>query len=308
MWLILLGVLGSLTCVVIALEFRKRKRITTTVLSGILSVLIAFATLAYPIWRDENADDSENEPAISVGNDTSGTVIYVNGDVPGNITSVGGDYSENNTYNNYIKPEEISLAAACRKLEIKDYASAADIYLKILEATPENTIALCNLGYLFANGLGTEGDLQQALEYYDQAIKYGSFQALRNELALCLENDVPIERIAELIQTGLRVENIEICKFVAASMQDDESITVDDAISFCSEIQEIPVSALWSWEKDGLVRLYSTPTSTNILRYTYVSSGSETSETSAAMYTIYQTEKRFCPYIHLLQAGFDKTV
>ena len=307
MWLIVLGVLGSLTCGVIALEFRKRKRITTTVLSGILSVLIAFATLAYPIWRDENTDDSENEPTISVGNDTAGTVI-VNGDVPGNITSVGGDYSENNTYNNYIKPEEISLASAGRKLEIKDYASAADIYLQILDGTPENTTALCNLGYLFANGLGTEVDLQQALEYYDQTIKYGSFQALRNELALCLENDVPIERIAELIQTGLRVENIEICKFVAASMQDDESITVDDAISFCSEIQGIPVSALWSWEKGELVKLYSTPTNTNTLRYNKISVGTETTETSAAFYTIYQTEERYCPYIHLLQAGFDKTV
>ena len=140
MWLIVLGVLGSLTCGVIALEFRKRKRITTTVLSGILRVLIAFETLAYPIWRDENTDDSENEPTISVGNDTAGTVI-VNGDVPGNITSVGGDYSENNTYNNYIKPEEISLASAGRKLEIKDYASAADIYLQILDGTPENTTA-----------------------------------------------------------------------------------------------------------------------------------------------------------------------
>ena len=307
MWLIVLGVLGSLTCGVIALEFRKRKRITTTVLSGILSVLIAFATLAYPIWRDENTDDSENEPTISVGNDTAGTVI-VNGDVPGNITSVGGDYSENNTYNNYIKPEEISLASAGRKLEIKDYASAADIYLQILDGTPENTTALCNLGYLFANGLGTEVDLQQALEYYDQAITYGSFQALCNELVLCLENDVPIERIAGLIQKGLCVENPEICKFVAASMQDDDAITEDEAISFCKEIREIPVTALWSWEKGELVRLYSTPTSTNILHYIYVSSGSETTETSAALYTIYQTEKRYCPYIHLLQAGFDKIV
>lgn len=307
MWLIVLGVLGSLTCGVIALEFRKRERITTTVLSGILSVLIAFATLAYPIWRDENTDDSENEPTISVGNDTAGTVI-VNGDIPGNITSVGGDYLENNTYNNYIKPEEISLASAGRKLEIKDYASAADIYLQILDGTPENTTALCNLGYLFANGLGTEVDLQQALEYYDQAITYGSFQALRNELSLCLENDVPIERIAELIQEGLRVENPEICKFVAASMQDDNAITEDEAISFCKEIQEIPVSALWSWEKGELVRLYSTPTNTNTLRYNKISVGAETTETSAALYTIYQTEERHCPYIHLLQTGFDKIV
>lgn len=307
MWLILLGVLGSLTCVVIALEFRKRKRITTSVLLGILSVLIAFATFAYPIWRDENTDDSENEPTISVGNDTAGTVI-VNGDVPGNITSVGGDYSENNTYNNYIKPEEISLASAGRKLEIKDYASAADIYLQILDGTPENTTTLCNLGYLFANGLGTEVDLQQALEYYDQAITYGNFQALRNELALCLENDVPIERIAELIQEGLRVENPEICKFVAASMQDDDAIAEDEAISFCKEIQEIPVDALWSWEKDELVKLYSTPTNTNTLRYNKISVGTETTETSAALYTIYQTEERYCPYIHLLQTGFDKIV
>lgn len=81
-----------------------------------------------------------------------------------------------------------------------------------------------------------------------------------------------------------------------------------EAISFCKEIQEIPVSALWSWKKDGLVRLYSTPTNTKTTRYTKISVGTGTTETSAAMYTIYQTEERYCPYVGLLQAGFDKAV
>ena len=261
-----------------------------------MGVLVAFVGISYSASVNDdgkNGDDSTIEK--------TGQKVYVGNDNKGVINVVGGDL----VYN-FVKKNEISLPAADRKLESKDYAGAIEIYLQILEENPKNETALCNLGYLFKNGLGTEVDLERAIEYYDQAISLGNAQALCNELELCLENDTPIEKIGELLSTGLSAENADICKFVAASMQDNGEITSDEAISFCKGVKKISTDSIWSWKNTGLVKMYSTPEGTNTLRYTKVSVGTETIGDSASLYTIYRTEERYCPYIHLLQAGFIK--
>lgn len=265
----------------------KKENRTPTLIIAILSLIVAVIGVIYSVINNDNNGLNINGQGVYAGRDLSGDIIY------------------NNNYNNI--EEDISLDDAYRKIELKDYLAAGDIYLRILEQNNEDTIALCNLGYIFEKGLGTEVDLDKAIEYYDKAILLGNKQALHNKLSLYLNNDMPTEPIGELIWYGIELEDIDICKFVFASLQNNENMNEDSVLTFCKSLDEFILEDLWEWRESGLVKKYSTPTNTGILRYKLISNGSETTGNYfAALYAIYQTEERYCPYVDLLKAGFDK--
>lgn len=268
-----------------------------------ISILAIFATLlgVYVSMKDdgdapeEKHENSHNTTDVKINN---GNGIAIAGNTYGNI--------ENNQYNEATDP--ITLEAAYIKLKMKQYEDAAEIYLKLLLQEPENNVALCNLGYVYACGLDTDIDINEARKYYAKAMLNGSDQALRNWIAMELYNDISVDEYFKFIWYGIKIGDKPICRFIAGSMQEDPDPDTDAAITFCQNLDEIPLDAIFAWEDSGLIKVYSTPTNTNIVQYTKVSGGTETTENAAKMYTIYKEEHRYCPYIDLLNAGFDEQI
>lgn len=171
----------------------KKENRTPNLVVSILCLIASILGIIYSTNIDDNNTNPDRKN-VYIGRDLFGGITYIN------------NYSE-------IK-DEVSLAGAYRKIELKDYLAAADIYLQILEQDSNNAKALCNLGYIFEKGLDTEVDFNKALEYYDKAIQLGNTQALHNKLAMYLSNDLPIEPVGDLIRYGIEIEDIDICKFV----------------------------------------------------------------------------------------------
>ena len=243
----------------------------------------------------ENHENSHNTKDTDIEINNEGG-IAIAGDVNGNI--------ENNQYNEATDP--ITLESARIKLEMKRYDDASEIYLRLLEHEPENHVALCNLGYIYACGLDTDIDIETAREYYINAMLNGSIQALRNCLAMELYNNIPVDDYCDLIWSGIELGDVPICRFIAGSMQENADPDANESIVFCQNLDEIPLDAIFDWEDCGLIKEYSTPTNTYTVRYTKVQVGTEVySDTAAALYTIYRKEQRYCPYIDLLSAGFN---
>lgn len=199
-----------------------------------------------------------------------------------------------------------SLSSAQMKLELKHYEEATQIYLTLLESEPNNSTALCNLGYIFEHGLGTPIDLDKAWEYYSKAIENGNKQALHNLLALELMSDKSLDMFASIIWYGIEQEDGNICRFIAASICQNEDILEEAAIRICQDIETIDSDCIWGWKETGEIMAYNTLRNTNNQRYILIKVGVVGSGEKATPYKLYLKEERICPYIHLLEAGFDK--
>lgn len=246
--------------------------------------------------RSPNHENSQNSRYIEMYNN-SGNIIVGNSTAP----------IQYNQYNEVT--DTITLESARIKLEMKRYDDAAEIYLRLLNREPNNHIAQCNLGYIYACGLGTEIDVDAAREYYINAMLNGSIQAMRNYIAMELYNNVPVDDYFDFVWLAIEREDIPVCRFIAGSMQNNHSPDAGESIAFCQNLSEIPLDSIFAWEDNELIKLYSTPTSTDTIRYTKISVGTETrGDFWANLYTIYKEERRYCPYIDLLCAGFDEQI
>lgn len=242
---------------------------------------------------------------------SSGIEYEIQRFIVNNGSFIEGEVSNSVVFNQYITnsknadDESVSLSSAQMKLELKHYEEATQIYLALLESEPNNSTALCNLGYIFEIGLETPIDLDKAREYYSEAIENGNEQALHNLLALELTSDKSLDTFDSIIWYGIEQEDGNICRFIAASIYKNENIFEDVAIRVCQDIETIDRDCIWQWEETGVVQSYNSFINSDILRYIPITEGTEKTDDGIRYYTVYRKEERICPYIHLLEAGFD---
>lgn len=244
---------------------------------------------------------------------SSGIEYEIQRFIVNNGSFIEGEASNLVVFNQYItnsnntEDESVSLSSAQMKLELKYYEEAAQIYLTLLESEPNNSTALCNLGYIFEHGLGTPIDLDKARKYYSKAIENGNEQALHNLLALELMSDKSLDMIASIIWYGIEQKDGNICRFIAASIYQNEDILEEVAIRLCQDIETIDSGCIWQWKEVDIIHAYNKPSGSNNFRYNEIGVGNEITENGSVIpYTLYKKEERTCPYIHLLEAGFDK--
>lgn len=243
---------------------------------------------------------------------SSGIEYEIQRFIVNNGSFIEGEASNLVVFNQYITnsnntdDESVSLSSAQMKLELKHYEEAAQIYLTLLELEPNNSTALCNLGYIYEHGLETPIDLEKAREYYSKAIENGNEQALHNLLALELMSDKSLDMFDSIIWYGIEQEDGNICRFIAASIYQNENILEDVAIKVCQDIETIDSDSFWTWEDTGKVASYNGVTNSNIIRYLPITEGTEKTDDGIRYYTVYRKEERTCPYVYLLEAGFDK--
>lgn len=89
----------------------------------------------------------------------------------------------------------------------EDYEGARRLYS--LDSVANNGIALCNIGYMYANGLGAVKNVEVAVRYYERAIELGVDQAVINKFVVLAnsENGVDLDKLYFYINDQLQNEN-----------------------------------------------------------------------------------------------------
>lgn len=114
-------------------------------------------------------------------------VSILNGNIFGKNVNTS-QTSINNYYQNEEKSEHELLRRALVAYESSDYNTMIDILSS--EQLKNNPIALCNLGYVFAMGVGTEKNQDIATKYFNQAIEMGYEKGYLVMLAFWFNTDV----------------------------------------------------------------------------------------------------------------------
>lgn len=176
----------------------------------------------------------------------------------------------------------------------EEYERALAIYKS--HELKNNKIANVNLGYMYINGIGVEKNVDIALEYFDRS---NSIEGKRNAVYACLVShraDEMFKRIEELLQENDDVikNYLCLCKFgmTYEELKNDSNINLSKL--------DFKIEELHHWHDEGLVKLYSTPTPTDTVRYIAVTSGVDSDPDKGAYqnYGIYRINKIY--YTELL--------
>lgn len=94
----------------------------------------------------------------------------------------------------------------------EDYEGARRLYS--LDSVANNGIALCNIGYMYANGLGAVKNVEVAVRYYERAIELGVDQAEINKFVVLSRNlnDDLVSSFYHYTNELLKDENGEVFK------------------------------------------------------------------------------------------------
>ena len=147
-------------------------------------------------------------------------------------------YNDNkiDTVINYNVPEQTDenhlLNKAFKLHEAGLYEAAFSIYID--EHLTANPTALCNLGYMYANGIGCDLDFLKAYDNFTQAIELGSQQALQNLISMFIKYHFSNDVISFYINKGIEENNSHVLQFLKAKMPqaDITPITEEDVNQF----------------------------------------------------------------------------
>lgn len=182
----------------------------------------------------------------------------------------------------------------------KNYEGVVRIYGN--SKLSDNVIALTNLGYMYANGIYFEQDLEQAEFYYNKAIALGYDRALSNKLAMYLKYN--LDNIIELFQLGYSLNNDAITDFIYSFYNDSDNIgsqkCFEDFVNKKENIQNEIIENMYYYDYKSSEIFYSPPTNNELHKYHYIRRV-DSENYIAAYYEIYDLK---CYNIELLREDF----
>ena len=179
--------------------------------------------------------DILNDKNLSI-NATDNSDISV-GDI--SIDSPKQYYNETTIFEDDTDSPETLLNYARIYYSANEYEKMVRIYAD--NRLENNAIALNNLGYMYANGIYFEKNIEEADFYYDRAIELGCEQAYNNKMAMYLEEH--LEGIPDVILLGLELDNDIIINYIAEMFETDEDKSQRDVRKailhyFCNEFDK----------------------------------------------------------------------
>jgi tetratricopeptide (TPR) repeat protein len=236
--------------------------------------------------------------SVLINNSQDSNVSVVN-NINDNYLNFILEYEENNRI-------EKALEYAECYFNVGEYETSIKIYTAILQKE-QNSLALCNLGYMYANGFGTEEDDAKAFEYYEQAIELGYDRAKTNELALLLRERY-VER-AEKLKLLLTEGNSTAINFVFSinDISSDKEENINQILNMTNdELIEYLDENYYEEKNMGVFNYTSVPTSDAITRYEKIGSYNWYSQDTDTSGTVYQYRKycKECKNIYMLREAF----
>lgn len=196
----------------------KRNKINDNILS-VLSILIAFVSFFAGNYTGEEIDAlNENNISINAADESKINM----GDI--NIDSPQQYYNETTIFEDETDSAETLLNYARIYYTANEYEKMVRIYAD--SRLEDNVIALNNLGYMYANGIYFEKNVEEANFYYDRAIELGCQQAYSNKMAMYLEEH--LDGIPEVVLLGLELDNDCVINFISEMFETDADKTQRD--------------------------------------------------------------------------------
>lgn len=200
-----------------------------------------------------------------------------------NVVSENSINSNNINYNNQITNNTVFEDANSDVETLLNYAQfyylannyegVARIYGNSLLS--DNPIALTNLGYMYANGVYFQQNLEIAERYYDKGIELGLQQAMANKVAMYLKYKLPNTEL--IIEEACEKRNMDVGIFLASTVDritDYQYMYISDFYQmyeyYCSldDIERIElIENMYYWEDVGLETHFTAPDDTEIELY-----------------------------------------
>lgn len=201
--------------------------------------------------NDINLDNSTNTNTNINGNDN-----VVNSKLYYNILEDPSKYSEVEV----LKQAEFLY-------DSEEYKAVFNLYS--LDQVSNNEIALSNLGYMYAKGLGVQQNTDKAIKKYNAAIRQGSYIARKNKIILLFNNifvtdkndDFDAKYIKEIIKEANELSNMHV--------NDDFSSYFNTELSFLNALKNTDdfFRRYYYWGKPQIVRLYTIPSNDFYTKY-----------------------------------------
>lgn len=294
-----IGLIGSIVSAIIGINTANTvNNIKTTVENNILQI--------EQMQQSIKVNNSEDIIDIEGENNQSGNNNLINQD---NSTFNSHNVITNNTVlENENTDVETLMKYATIYYDAGNYEGVARIYAN--SKLSENSIALCNLGYMYANGIYFGKNINVAKDYYNKAIELGNQQAYNNWLAMSLNNFQA--DVAELIYYGY-INHFEGAAIFIAQLYSNEPETDSEVMykylyDFCvlktDNERESLLQALISWHYVGVKSFKKTPSASDIVKYVPIGTNDYIYEDKYISDRIYEVFEKKCYNVEVLNEKF----
>lgn len=257
-------------------------------LLGIMAIMQAFS----PSVQTNKTDIAINKDVPAFNQEKNDTASDESKNM--SASNFNGEVAENYADNPLSTSPEDLLILAEAFYEERDYSRAFKIYdeYSILN---KNSVALCNLGFLYANGLGTDLNYDMASAKYAQSWGLGNLKAVSNHLAANLRAKRPYQQLVDIgVQHNIKpiVAFFLACKTRGQQplLNSLESYNDDYSLAF-DEVYEEKYIGVFVGEK---------PQNVDYLKCEYI--GPISSTNGLSLWTISNVS---CKYIFLLEECFQ---
>lgn len=302
---IICGVVGVIGSIKKKEHIEKIVNILLTILGLMVSSLGAEGIYYINVLETYNFAIQQNEAAIGLISKQENLMSENSINSNNNINS-NNQITNNTVFENADTDEKTLLNYAQFYYLANNYEGVARIYG--LSALSNNPIALTNLGYMYANGIFFQQNLEMAENYYNKAIELGCQQAMANKVAMYLK--FKLSGTEMVIADACENENVNVGIFLAETMDrltNYSYMYISDFgqmynyYSSLSDTERVElIENMYYWEDAGLVTYAEKPEASNIAIYEFV----RFRDYDNALCIIYRKYERKCLLIDALDEQF----
>ena len=306
--LLLVGIICGVVGVVCSIKKKERIEkiinILLTILGLMVSLLSAEGIYYINVLETYNFAIQQNEATIGLISKQES--LMSENSINSNNQITNNQITNNTVFENSNTDEKTLLNYAQFYYLANNYEGVARVYG--LSTLSNNPIALTNLGYMYANGVYFQQNIEMAENYYNKAIELGCQQAMANKVAMYLK--FKLSGTEMVIADACENKNVNVGIFLAETMDRLTNYSYMYISDFSqmynyygslSDAERVElIEDMYYWEDAGLVTYAEKPEESKIETYEFI----RFSDRDYAVYGIYRKYALKCFLLDALDECF----